>query len=244
MDLFLAACAVLPATGCGPADREAPPVRVFAAASLTVPITRIARAFEAAHPGARVELHLAGSAHLALQLREGARADVFASADEPNMHKVAELGLTAGPHAVLATNRLAVVVPAGNPRALRGIADLAREDLRVALCGPEVPAGRYARVALGRADVAVRSRTDESNVKALVAKVLLGELDACIAFATDARGPGLEAIALDPAHDVVATYPIALLDCGGNGTGGRDFIAFACGPGGRDILQQEGFVLP
>lgn len=227
-----------------PADQPNPPVRVFAAASLTVPITRIARAFEAAHPAARIELHLAGSAHLALQLREGARADVFAPADEANLQKVSDPGLTAGPPAVLATNRLAVVVPAGNPKALRGIADLAREDLRVALCGPEVPAGAYAREAARRAGIVIRSRSDEPSARALVGKVLLGELDACIAYATDARIAGLEAIALDPAHDVAATYPIAVLGCGDNAAGGRDFVAFALGPVGREVLLQEGFVLP
>lgn len=242
--LLLAGCAALAAPGCRPSAPPTAAVRVFAAASLTAPVTRIARAFEAAHPQLRVELHLAGSAQLALQLREGASADVFAPADEPNLQKVADLGLLEAPPAVLATNRLAIVVPAGNPRAVRGLADLAREELRVALCGPEVPAGRYARVALDRAGVAVRSRSDESNVKALVAKVLLGELDACIAFATDARGKGLEAIALDPAHDVVATYPLALLRRGANASGGRDFVAFALGPAGRDILLQEGFGLP
>lgn len=242
--LLLAAFAALPCPGCGPSSPPTAAVRVFAAASLTLPITRIARAFEASHPGMRVEVHLAGSAQLALQLREGARADVFVSADDDNMQKVADLGLTAGPPAVLAGNRLAVIVPAGNPKAVRGVTDLVRSDLRVGMCGAEVPAGAYAREAARRAGIAIRSRSDEPNVKALVAKVLLGELDACIAYATDARPAGLEAIPLEPAHDVAATYPMAVLGCGTNAPGGRAFVALALGPAGREVLLQEGFVLP
>lgn len=242
--LLLAAGAALPCLGCGPSSPPTASVRVFAAASLNLPITRIARAFEASHPGMRVEVHLAGSAQLVLQLREGARADVFVSADDANMQKVADLGLTAGPAAVLAGNRLAVIVPVGNPKGVRGVADLTRTDLRVGMCGAEVPAGAYAREAARRAGIAIRSCSDEPNVKALVAKVLLGELDACIAYATDARTPGLEAIPLEPAHDVVATYPVAVLGCGENGRGGSEFVAFALGPAGREVLLEEGFVLP
>ena len=240
----LAAGIALGAAACSPSAPAPDTVRVFAAASLAAPFEELAAAFERRHPGLRVELHCAGSAQLALQLREGARADVFASADVPNMDKVVGAGATCAAPVTLVTNRLAVVVPVGNPKGIRSLADLARGDLAVALCGPEVPAGRYAREALASAGVEVRSRSDEGNVRALVAKVQLGELDACIAFATDARARGVEGIALPPQHDVTATYPVAVLRSGTNEAGGHGFVAFAQGDEGRAVLVRHGFGVP
>ncbi|MCU0867257.1 MAG: molybdate ABC transporter substrate-binding protein, partial [Planctomycetes bacterium] len=164
---------------CGGADRAADaapvtaPVRVFAAASLTACFQAIGAAYERAHPGVRIELHFAGSPQLVLQLREGAAADVFASADVPNMQKVQDLGAVAGQPFEFARNQLAIVVRAGNPKQVQSLADLGRADLKVALCAPDVPAGKYARQALAAQRLEVRSLSDEPSVKAVVSKVQL-----------------------------------------------------------------------
>lgn len=223
---------------------ESRAVRVFAAASLTEPFTELARAFETSPAGCRVVLHFAGSPQLAVQLREGAAADVFASADTATMQRVVATGGIEGQPSVFARNRLAIVVGRGNARGIRGLADLGRSDVKVALGAPEVPVGHYARQALAKAGVTVRSLSDESNVKALVAKVRLGELDAAIVYTTDVRGPDVEGVAIDPAHDVVAEYPIARLRGAASSPAAAAFVAFVCGEHGRAILQRHGFLSP
>ena len=224
------------------ADAAPAPVRVFAAASLTAPFTAIARAFEQ-QQGSKVELHFAGSPQLVLQLREGAAADVFAAADQPNMQKVEDAGTTQAP-VEFARNQLAIAVAKGNPKGVRGLADLARRDLKVALCGPEVPAGKYARQALAKQQLTVASVSDEPSVKAVFAKVQLGEVDAGIVYATDVRGADVEAVAIPPEQNVVASYPIAVLSSGTNRAGGEAFVAFGRSAAGRAILAEHGFALP
>lgn len=220
------------------------PIRVFAAASLTAGFQAIAAAFEQQHPGQEVELHFAGSPQLALQLREGAAADVFASADQSNMQKVVDGGVTAAAPVEFARNELAIAVRAGNPKGVAGLSDLARPEVRVALCAPEVPAGKYARQALAAQQLTVRSVSDEPSVKAVVGKVQLGEVDAGVVYATDTKVDGVEGIAIPSPQNVVASYPIAVLAGGGNRTGGEAFVAFVRSDAGRALLRQHGFVLP
>lgn len=230
---------------CGPAATPAiAPIRVFAAASLTAPFEAIARAYEQQFPGSKVELHFAGTPQLVLQIREGAEVDVFAAADPTNMQKVVELGKTAAPPAEFARNELGIVVKEGNPHGIRGLPDLARPGLKVALCGPEVPAGKYARQALQKAAITVTSVSDEPSVKALVSKVQLGELDAGIAYTTDTRTKGVVAVPIAAAHNLVASYPLAVLSTGRNRTGGEQFAAFVQSDAGRTILAAHGFLLP
>lgn len=226
-----------------PAAQPAP-IRVFAAASLTASFQAIAAAYEQQHPGQKVELHFAGSPQLVLQLREGAAADVFASADQPNMRKIVDAQLTAGAPVEFARNELAIVVVAGNPKQVRGLADLAREGLKVALCAPDVPAGKYAREALAAQRLTVASVSDEPSVKAVVGKVQLGEVDAGIVYATDTGVDGVTGIAVPAAQNVVASYPIAVLGRGANRAGGDAFVAFVRSEAGRALLRRHGFVLP
>lgn len=232
-------------SGCGPAASPAnAPIRVFAAASLTAPFEAIGRAYEQQFPGSKIELHFAGTPQLVLQIREGAEVDVFAAADPANMQKVAELGKTTAPPAEFAKNLLAIVVKDGNPHGIRGLPDLARSGLKVALCGPEVPAGKYARQTLHKAAITVQSVSDEPSVKALVGKVQLGELDAGIVYTTDTRARGVAAVPIAAAQNLVASYPMAVLTTGRNRAGGEQFATFVRGDAGRALLAEHGFVLP
>lgn len=238
----LASFALALAGGCARGDRP-PPIRVFAAASLNRVFEALARAFEATDPEAKVEVHCAGTPQLVLQLREGAPADVFAAADLANMAKVTDAGLAVAPPCEFAANHLVIAVAGGNPKGVHRLADLARRELKVALCGPEVPAGAYARQTLAKAGVTVTSQSDEPNVTAVVTKVRLGELDAGIVYATDVRA-GVAAVPIDAAHDVVARYPLVVLRGGANRSGGERFAAFVTSPAGRAILREHGFHLP
>lgn len=229
--------------GCGGAQ-AARTTMVFAAASLTAPFEELVTAFERDHPGVDVRLQCAGTPQLVLQLCEGARADVFAAADEANMQRVVAAGLTAGEPQAFARNRLAIVVAAGNPKAVRDLADLARADLRVALCAPAVPAGRYARQALAKAGIEPASVSDEPSVKAVVSKVQLGELDAGIVYRTDVRGAGVTGVGIAAAHDVVAVYPIVALASGHDAALGAEFVQFVRSAEGQRILAGFGFLAP
>lgn len=238
----LAAC--LGACGGGPAD--APPVLVFASASLTTAFEALFRAFERDHPGERIELHFAGTPQLVVQLREGAPADVFASADEASMQRAVAAGRVSGVPRVFAENRLAIVARPGNPRQVNGLADLARPGLVVLLCGADVPAGRYAREALARAGVRVDSASDEPSVHAVLTKVQLGEADAGIVYATDAAAAAgrVATVAIPDGDNVVARYPIAALRGGHNEATGAAFVAFVQSPAGQQLLRAAGFLPP
>lgn len=240
----IAAVALL--AGCSEPDGAAQPALVFAAASLAAPFQAIAAEFEQAHAGSRLELNFEGTPQLVMKVQQGAPADVFASADEPNMRKVVQTGKVPGTPREFARNRLAIVVARDNPKGVRGLADLARDDLRVVLCGPEVPAGKYARQALAKAMVAVRSRSDEPNVKAVVGKVRFGEVDAGVVYVTDIASGGdrVDAVLIPDEHNVIASYPIAVLSTGANRALGEAFVAFVLGDAGRQALQRAGFQVP
>jgi len=181
--LIAALVAVLATASCGSdgpgRDDAAPPdVTVFAAASLTAAFTELGDAFTAANPGAEVTFSFAGSSELVAQLREGAPADVFASADLANMAVLTDADLVDGQPEVFATNAAEIIVEAGNPRGITGVADLENDDLVVVQCAPEVPCGAYAEQVFANAGVTVTPSSLEQNVKAVATKVLLGEADA------------------------------------------------------------------
>lgn len=238
--------ALLLASGCAsvgaPADRT---LTVFAAASLTETFEQLADDFERDHPGTVVALNLAGSPALAQQLVSGARADVFAAASEEAAQVVVDAGLSGEP-VVFAANGLALVVPAGNPGAVAGLADLAREDLAVALCDPVVPCGAASARALAAAGVDARPDTLEQDVKAVLTRVVLGEADAGLVYVTDARAAGSDISTLDVPGlaDERNRYPVlALTDAAEPGLA-AEWIALLTSPRGRAVLAQVGFDEP
>jgi molybdate transport system substrate-binding protein len=227
-------------------------VTVFAAASLTESFTQLGEDFEAAHPDVAVRFNFAGSQILVHQIEQGAHADVFASADQRWMEYAAGHGLLAGPARIFARNRLVVVVPKSNPGNIARLEDLARPGLRVILAGPQVPVGAYSRAVLRSLGPALEARvlanlvSDEENVKAVVAKVELGEADAGIAYVTDvtpATRPRLALVDLPDSANVIAGYPIAPVT-GGNRSLAEAFIAAVLSSGGRARLRGWGFAAP
>lgn len=227
------------------ADRVAGEVSVFAAASLSEASEELARRFEAAHPGVSVRLQLAGSQTLATQLAEGAAADVFVSADERQMARVVRaVGVRSGPVEV-ARNRLALAVPAGNPAGVTGLADLARPDVAVVLAAEEVPAGRYARAALGAAGVTVTPVSLESDVRGVLTRLVLGEADAGLLYASDlVAAGGRVADVADPALAAETSYPAAVPASAANPAAGRAFLAFLRSAPARAVLVDHGLLAP
>jgi molybdate transport system substrate-binding protein len=218
-------------------------IKVFAAASLTAAFTRIGERFTAANGGAKVSFNFAGSQALATQIQQSAPADVFASADVPNMDKVRDL---VGTPRNFASNRLQIVVEKGNPRNIRGLDDLADADLKVVLAAPEVPAGKYAAEALGKAGVTVRPVSEEDNVKAVVTKVSLGEADAGIVYVTDvtAGGDKVEGVDIPEDLNVPATYPIATVRASQAPDQAQAFMDLVLSAEGQRVLEDHGFLPP
>ena len=225
---------------------DARKVDVFAAASLTEAFKAIGAEFTRAHPGVDVEFNFAGSPTLVQQIQQGAPADVFASADEVNMGKLEGTGEVTVPSRIFAGNRLAIIVAPGNPRRITGLADLANPGLVVVLCGPTVPAGRYARQAFEKAGVKPPEGSQELDVKAVVTKVTLGEADAGVVYTTDVRAAGEKAagVAIPPELNVEARYPIAVVKEADAPTEARQFVDFVLSPAGRQVLERFGFTGP
>jgi molybdate transport system substrate-binding protein len=221
-------------------------VTVSAAASLTGAFRQLARDFETAHPGVVSRTNFAGSPTLVRQIQEGAPVDVFASADEPTMQRLADAGELAGTPRVFGRNQLAIVVPKGNPEKVSGLADLTKPGLVLSLCGPTVPAGRYAREAFAKAGLTVPETSQELDVKAVVSRVVLGEADAGVVYVTDVRAAGdtAEGIAIPEASNVVARYPIAVLKDARNRAAADAFVAYVLSASGRTTLEKFGFLAP
>ena len=230
--------------GSGSSSTKPVTITVGAAASLTAAFEDLGAAFTAANPNVSVKFSFGASSDVARQIGEGAPIDVFASADAKNMDKVvASAGVSAEP-AVFATNSLQIIVGAGNPKAIAGIDDLARSDVLVVACSPDVPIGKYTQQVLDAAGVTVKPVSLEENVKGIVSKVTIGEADAGVVYRTDVIAAGDAAVGVEiPANvNVTARYPIAALK--GASAAARDFVAFVLSDAGRAVPQRFGFGAP
>lgn len=219
----------------------AKPVTVFAAASLKEALTEIGAAYERTHPGAKVTLSFAGSQALVAQVQQGAPADLLATADTASAQSVAKE--LAGAAQVIARNQLAIITAPGNPLKIARLADLAKRSVKVVLAGPTVPAGKAARKALSAAGVTVKEVSDEPDVRAVVAKVRLGEADAGIAYATDVQA-SKGAVAGVTLPGISNSYPAAVLSGAAHAATARDLLAFLLSPDGQAILASYGFLPP
>jgi molybdate transport system substrate-binding protein len=184
--MAFAAVMVAPAfSGCGGGSDEAT-LTVFGASSLTEALGRYGDSFG----GAQVRSSFAGSDQLAAQLEQGAKADVFASADTGYPAELHREGLVGKP-VVFARNRLVVVVPKDG--AVRSLADLARPGTKVVIGDPSVPVGAYTREVLGglpageREAILANVRSEEPEVGSVLAKVADGAADAGFVYVTDAE---------------------------------------------------------
>lgn len=237
--------ALLPACTKAPAPST---VTVFAASSLAEAFADLESAYEADHPGVDVQISYAGSQVLRLQIQQGARAEVFASANPEHVEALHTEGLAQAP-TPFAANQLVVIVPADSP--LTSFADLPTAE-RLVVGTPTVPVGRYTRELLERAEAAlgpdfaatVRAHvvSEESNVRLVRAKVELGEADAAIVYRTDAASERVRAIPVPERLQVEAAYTIAAI--GDPSEHARGFLALVSSPAGQRLLAQRGFVTP
>jgi molybdate transport system substrate-binding protein len=253
--LALFAVSMLLAAGCGsdgsPSTTSASALEgtiiVSAAASLRDAFDRIGDDFSAANPDVGMTFSFDSSSTLSTQIIEGAPADVYASADEANMTRLTDERLITGDPAVFARNELVIVTVPGNPEAIATLADLADVGV-VALCGEDVPCGRYAGDALRNAGVRIdeSSVTRGQNVTATLTAVAQGDAAAGIVYATDAVAAGdtVEAVPIPADANVIATYPIGALGASGDPEVAEAFVAHVLGEEGQAVLAEFGFLPP
>jgi molybdate transport system substrate-binding protein len=227
---LLLVVALLALTGC--TSTPARTVDVFAAASLSGPFERIAEEFEAENPGTTVVFNFGGCPGLAAQIEQGAPADVFAAASTdfalPNSQ-------------VFATNWLEIAVAVGNPGDVQGLHDFARPELALALCAVEVPCGAASADLLDHAGVIASIDTFEQDVRAVLTKIQLGELDAGLVYATEVRAAGETVERIELADTPINDYPIMTLT---ESDAAAAFVRFVLSPRGQDILAEAGFGAP
>lgn len=247
--LLLAASVVQPAEA---AER----LTVLGAASLTEFLQEVKPIFEKAHPGTDVRLSLAASSRLRIQIEYGAPADVFLAADTRNMDPLVEAKLVREP-SVFAHNRLVIAVPGSNPFGINSPSDLAKPNVKLVIAAAETPIGTYTREAIRKMDVSgdygedfesrvvANVRSHEPTVKAVVAKVHLGEADAGICYSSDItpaiRGE-VRTIHIPDAVNVIADYPIAVIAGTRQKALAEQFMAFVLSPEGQRLLVKHGFV--
>lgn len=224
-------------------------VTVFAAASLTDVFGELEAEFEAVNPGVDVVISYGGSSALAAQLVEGAPAEIFAAASPATMAIVVDAGIAADP-TIFATNELQIAVPAGNPGTVVGLADFARDDAVIAICAAEVPCGAVASATFAAAGITPAPDTLEQDVRAVLTKVVLGEVDAGLVYRTDviAAGDTVDGIDLVSASDAASQkildaattdYPIVVLPTASSAA--TEFLKFVLGETGVRILAEAGF---
>ena len=220
-------------------------VNVFAAASLKEAFTKLGQQFEAAPPGTRVVLSFGPSSGLATQITAGAPADVFASASTKNMDQVVKAAAATSP-TNFASNVMQIAVPPGNPANVTQLSDLAKPAVKVALCQKAVPCGVTADKVFTNAKLTVVPVTQEVDVKAVLTKVTLDEVDAGVVYVTDVRAAGAKVKGLVIPADVNAStkYPIATLTKAPNKATAQAFTDYVLSAGGASVLTADGFAKP
>ena len=220
-------------------------VTVLAAASLTESFTEIGAAFEAANPGVRVVFSFGPSSALVSQLIQGAPADVVATASASTMKSAVDASVVDTPRE-FASNSLLIAVPASNPAGITGIAGLAAPGVLVAVCEPQVPCGAAAQQVIGASGLPIQPVTFEPDVKAVVTKVSLDEVDAGMVYATDVTAAGGQVIGIPlPVElDVSVSYAIAAVSVSPVPDRARAFVDFVGGARAQRILAEAGFGPP
>lgn len=249
--LAIGICALAAPAGCGEggeggtdAGAASGALTIAAASSLRDPF----RAYGDAEPGEE-RFSFAGSDQLAAQIRRGAPADLFASADPRYVEDLAAEGLVSGP-TVFARNRLVIAVPRDSP--LRSLEDLGDPGIDLVIGAEGVPAGEYAREAIAGLDPALRDaigrnvRSEEADVKGVVGKLLQGAADAGFAYATDvvATDGDLRAIELPPRLAPEVVYAIAVATDSGEPDRARRFVDGLLDGPGAEALAAAGFEPP
>jgi molybdate transport system substrate-binding protein len=251
-----AAASVAPGGG-GGSPAPAANLTIYGAASLSGVLAKVKTAYEAANAGTTLTISTDSSAALETQIEQGAPADVFLSADTTNPKKLLDAGLASGAAVDFAGNKLTVIVPTANPAGIKTPADLAKAGVKIIAAGDAVPITKYASMLVANlarvtgypsnfvSAYTANIASKEDNVKAVVAKIELGEGDAGIVYVTDAKASTKVAtIDVPDAANVPATYAGVVVKASANAAAAQAFLTWFAGPDGQAILATFGFVPP
>jgi molybdate transport system substrate-binding protein len=210
---------------------------IFAAASLTNVFPQI---------DARQRYSFAGSNQLAAQIRQGAPADVFASANTALPQALYAEGLVEKP-VVFTRNALILIVPRSNPAKLRSVYDLRKPGVKLVVAAKGVPVGDYTRTVLHNLaldDALGNVVSNESDVREVVAKVALGEADAGFVYTTDARAVRgkVATIGIRWSAQPIVQYAVAVVKSSKHLTAARVFVRRLLAAPGQQKLRAAGFL--
>lgn len=224
---------------------EAATLTVFAAASLTSTFEQLADQFEKSHEGVDVQLSFAGSSDLVTQVREGAPADVIATADEQTMQQLVDAGDVAAAPRAFVSNTLVIAVPTGNPEGIGELGDLTGPDLDVVVCAPQVPCGAATETVEESAGLEIDAVSEEPAVTDVLGKVANGQADAGLVYRTDAAGSdSVDAVEFPESADAVNLYPIAPLAHADDAELAQQFTDFVLSDEARAVFDAAGFARP
>ena len=253
VSLVAIGCSSNDRSGSQPSSTDAPEstaLTVFAASSLTAAFQdAIGPAFEDANPGVTVSFNVGASDALAAQIQSEGTADVFASASGTWMDEV-EKDPGVSDRTDFVMNRLVIITPPDNPADIQSIDDLATPGVQLVLAAEGVPVGDYAREALDNAGILDEALanvvSNEEDNASVVAKITTGggEADAAIVYTSDvsdAAGNDVNAVAIPEDVNVIATYPIAVVEGAPNADVAADFVAYVVGSEGQATLKDYGF---
>jgi molybdate transport system substrate-binding protein len=235
---------LLPVAGCGSDGDDAaqPELTVLAASSLTDVFEDLAGDFEE-EQGAKVTFSFGSSTDLAGQAADGAPGDVLATADQISMQAAEDAGVT-GEVVEFARNVMVIVTPADNPAGIRGLEDL--EGATWVRCADAVPCGRVAQLVLEDNDITAEPASLEDDVRATLDKVVSGEADAGLVYASDAVAAGdeVETVQIPGAEEEVTTYFAATLEQSDDSDLAQTWIDLVASGQGQETLTDAGFSLP
>jgi len=218
-------------------------VVVLAASSLTESLTAIAQDFEASHPGTDVQISFAASSTVVTQVNQGAPADLVALAGTSAMGPLDKSRIAKDGTRSMASNTLEIATPPTNPGKVNGITDLSRPTLKVVLCAATVPCGKAAAKALSVAGVVAHVVSYETDVKATLAKVQLGEADAAIVYHSDVVSAGIRVRGVQIPATVNQTLDYPLIRLTDDPTTVA-FMTYVLSEQGRQRLRDHGFLTP
>ncbi len=221
-------------------------LNVYAAASLKDTFTDLGQRFEADRDEVEVVFNFGGSSDLVAQIQQGAPADVFASADEKNMAKLAADDLIAGEAESFASNTLQIAVPPTNPAHVTSLKDLASPDVDVVVCAPEVPCGSAATQVADAAKLTFHTVSEEQSVTDVLNKVTTGQAEAGLVYVTDVKAAGakVKGITIPASENAANVYPIAAVKTSKHATEARVFANLVLSSVGQDVLRNAGFAKP
>ena len=219
------------------APTQSGPLTIYSAASLT----EVFGAFDRAQ-----RYNFAGSNALETQIRNGAPADIFASAAPLNTQRLFQQRLVEKP-VTFTSNRLVLIVPRSNPAGIRSVYDLRRKPVKLVIAGAAVPVGAYTRTVLrkmGLTSVLSKVVSQESDVKAVTGKVALGQGDAGFVYATDARpvASRVTVIRIPAWAQPRIRYEIAVVSRSSKKAAARAWIRKILSPRGQRALKNFGFL--